>query len=180
MSALRTTFGLLGLAGMATALVACGGAGDPEATAADAEAKADAARIRLERCLRENGVDAPKRQAGGPTVVRVDATKMRAAMQKCRKYQEAAFGSITPEQREEFRDAAARFAACMRRNGVDVPDPQIAGGDQPRAAPRAGVTRVEKDSPKTQAAMRKCEDKLPKGGPGGAIRFSAPGGDKIG
>jgi hypothetical protein len=169
---------MLGLAGMATALVACG-AGDPEATAADAEAKADAARIRLERCLRENGIDSPKPQGGRPTVVRVDETKMRAAMQKCRKYQEAAFGSITPEQREEFRDAAAKFAACMRRNGVDVPDPQTSRNDETQAAPRAGVTRVEKESPKTQAAMKKCEDKLPRGGgPGGGIRFAAPGGGK--
>jgi hypothetical protein len=173
--AMRTTLGVLGLAGMATALVACGGAADPEATAADAEAKADAARIRLERCLRENGVDPPERQAGRRTVVRVDATKMRAAMQKCRKYREAAFGTVTPEQREEFRDAAAKFAACMRQNGVDVPDPQIAGGDEAQAAPRAGATRVDRESPKTQAAMKKCEDKLPRGGgPGGGVRFAAP------
>ena len=178
MRAMRTTLVLLGLAGMAAALVACGGAADPDATAADAEAKAEAARIRLERCLRSNGVDTPEPQAGRPTVVRVDATKMRAAMQKCRKYQEAAFGSITPEQREEFRDAAAKFAACMRQNGVDVPDP-IAAGDEKQGAPRAGATRVERGSPKTRAAMKKCEDKLPKGGPGGGIRFSAPGGDKI-
>src|SRR5690349_15789546 len=115
---MRRTLGLLVLGGMAGALVACGG--DPEATAADADAKADAARIRFERCLRENGVDVPEPQAGRRTTFRVDAKKMRAAMQKCRKYQEAAFGSITPEQRQEFRDAAAKFAACMRRNGVDM------------------------------------------------------------
>lgn len=179
MRAMRTTFGLLGLAGMATALVACGGGADPEATAAEAEAKADAARIRLERCLRANGVDVPEPQAGRRTVMRIDASKMRGAMQKCRKYQEAAFGTITPQQREEFRDAAAKFAACMRRNGVDVPDPETSRGDETQAAPRGGVTRVQKDSPKTQAAMKKCEDKLPKGGPGGGgIRFAAPGGGK--
>ena len=70
---------------------------------------------------------------------------------------------------------AAKFAACMRQNGVDVPDP-IAAGDEKQGAPRAGVTRVDKESPKTRAAMKKCEDKLPKGGPGGGVvRFSAPG-----
>jgi hypothetical protein len=33
--------------------------------------------------------------------------------------------SASPEnQRERFRDAALKFAKCMRQNGVDVPDPQ--------------------------------------------------------
>src|SRR5215207_5932255 len=169
---MRRALGPLVLGGMAGAIVACGGASDPDATAAEAEAKADAARIRLERCLRENGVDVPEPQAGRRTVMRVDASTMRGAMQKCRKYQEAAFGAVTPEQREEFRDAAAKFAACMRQNGVDVPDPQTSRGDETQAAPRAGVTRVEMESPKTRAAMKKCEDKLPKGGPGGGVGFT--------
>src|SRR5215207_4369583 len=135
---MRRALGPLVLGGMAGAIVACGGASDPDATAADAEAKADAARIRLERCLRENGVDVPEPQAGRRTTIRVDASKMRTAMQKCRRYQEAAFGNITPEQREEFRDAAAKFAACMRQNGVDLPDPPSGDADTTKAAPRAG------------------------------------------
>jgi hypothetical protein len=48
--------GLLSLTGVAVALAACGGA-DPAASAADADAKAEKALLRLEQCLRENGPD---------------------------------------------------------------------------------------------------------------------------
>ncbi len=45
--------------------------------------------------------------------------------------------------------------------------------DRRRAAARGGSgTRIDRDSPKTQAAMKACEDKLPKG-PGGRVRFGA-------
>lgn len=167
--------GLLSLAALAVTLAACGG-GDPAAAEADATSKAEAARLRLERCLRENGLDIKSSDGGRRTLVRVDDAKARAAMQKCRKYQQEAFGSITPEQRQAFEDAATKFAACMRQHGVDLPDPVR------RAAPGAGAqsrrgpatARIDRASPKTQAAMKACEDKLPKG-PGGGIRFGGPG-----
>jgi hypothetical protein len=165
---------LLTVAGVAISLSACG-SGDDTATAADAEAKAEKARLRLEQCLRENGVDIKTSDGGRRTEVRA-TPKDRGAMEKCRKYQEQAFGSITPEQRQEFQDAATKFAACMREHGVDMPDPVMGGGPgagggpQTRRSPGANGTRIDRDSPKTQAAMKACEDKLPKG-PGGRVRF---------
>ena len=140
---------------------------------ADALAKAETARLRLERCLRENGVDIKTSDGGRRTQVRVDATKDRAAMQKCRKYQQEAFASITPEQRQEFEDAAAKFAACMRQHGVDLPDPVPGGGPQLRRGPATAGRRIDPESPKTRAAMEACEDKLPRG-PGGGIRLARP------
>ena len=170
----RMTF-LSGLAVLAAlGLAACGGSGDPAASAADADAKAEAARIRLQQCLRENGLDVPD-NPGRATRIRIDQDKARAAMQKCRKYQEAAFGTITPAQRQEFRDAFVKFAACMRKHGVEVPEP----GSAPsvRVAPRdGGGRRLDGGSPKEQAAMKACQDELPKGGRGGGIRFAAPAG----
>ena len=172
--------GLLSLTGVAVALAACGGA-DPSASAADADAKAEKARLRLEQCLRENGLDIQTSGGGRRTIVRADDAKARMAMQKCRKYQQAAFGSITPEQRQEFRDAFAKFAACMRQHGVEVPDPTTAGGPGPAPAVRRGQAgpgaRIDRASPKTQAAMTACEDKLPRGR-GGGFRIAGPGGPK--
>jgi hypothetical protein len=170
--------GLLSLAGVAVTLAACGGA-DSAASAEDAAAKSEQARLRLERCLRENGVNIQSGAGGRRTLVRVDSSKARAAMQKCRKYQQEAFGSITPEQRQAFRDAFTKFAACMREHGVDLPDPTSGGG--PAAAPalrrgQGGGARIDRASPKTQAAMKACEDKLPRNGPGGGIRLAGPGG----
>jgi hypothetical protein len=163
--------GLLSLAGLAVALAACGG-GDPAAAEADAATKAEAARLRFERCLRENGVEIKTSDGGRRTQVRVDETKDRAAMQKCRKYQLAAFGAITPEQRQEFEDAATKFAACMRQHGVDLPDPVRGGAARSRQGPARAGARIEKASPTTQAAMKACEDKLPRGG---AVRLAGPG-----
>jgi len=159
----------------AAGLVACGGAGDPAASAAEAEAKAEKARIQLQQCLRKNGLEVPA-SPNGNTRIRIDASKARTAMEKCRKYQEAAFGTITPEQRQESRDAFAKFSACMRKHGVDVPAPGTDAGPSLRAAPRDGAgRRLDGASPKEQAAMKACEDELPRGGPGGGgIRFAAP------
>jgi hypothetical protein len=170
--------GLLSLAGVAVALTACGGA-DPAASTADADAKAEKARLRLEQCLRENGLDIQKRDGGRRTIVRADDAKARTAMQKCRKYQQEAFGAVTPEQRQEFRDAFAKFSACMRQHGVDLPDPTTAGG--PGSAPtirrgQAGPgARIDRASPKMQAAMKACEDKLPRGR---GMRLAGPGGPR--
>jgi hypothetical protein len=164
-------------------LAACGG-GDPAASAADADAKAEAARVRLEQCLRENGLEIKSSDGGRRTFVRANDAKARAAMQKCRKYQQAAFGSITPEQRQAFQDAFTKFAACMRQHGVDLPDPVSGGGPgagpQLRRGPGAGgAARVDKASPTVQAAQKACQDKLPRTGPGGGgFRIAGPRGAK--
>jgi hypothetical protein len=164
---------LLALPAVAVALglAACGGSAGSGASAANADSKAETARIRLQQCLRENGLDVPDNPGTGGTRLRIDATKARAAMQKCRKYQQAAFGTITPQQRQEFRDAFTKFSACMRQHGVDVPEP----GSGPRTAPPGGGgPRFDRASPTAQAALKACQDKLPKGGRGGGLRFAAP------
>jgi len=173
--------GLLPLAGLAFLLAACGGGGDSAASAADADAKAEAARVRLEQCLRKNGLDVRSSDGGRRTTVRVDKGKADAAMRNCRKYQQEAFGSVTPEQRQEFLDAATKFAACMRQQGVDMPDPVAGGGpgagQARRSAGPGSGSRFDRASPKVEAAMKACEDKLPRGGgPGGAIRLGGPAG----
>jgi hypothetical protein len=173
--------GLLSLAALAVALAACG-SGDAATSAADADAKAETARVRLEQCLRENGLDVKSSAGGRRTFIRANDAKARAAMQKCAKYRRAAFGSITPEQRQAFQDAFTKFAACMRQHGVELPDPVAGGG--PGGAPQArrgagagGGPRLDKASPKVQAANTACQDKLPKNGPGGGgIRLGGPAG----
>ena len=157
------------------ALAGCGGASGAASDSASAEDKREAARLKLSQCLREQGVevpDGPRRGTGsGPVRVRLteaDRKKLEAAMQgPCKSYQAAAFGNITPEQREEFRDAMTKFAACMRQHGVDLPDPPADGGE--RAAPAGGARRIDDSDPKTKAAMTACRDKLPRNGPGISI-----------
>ena len=167
----------LTIAGVLVAAVVAAGCGPAsgagtDADAASAEDKREAARLKLSQCLREQGVEVPdgprSGSGGGPVRVQLkaaDRKKLEAAMQgPCRKYQAAAFGNLTAEQREEFRDAFTRFAACMRQHGVDLPDPPADGAE--RAAPAAGARRIDDDDPKTKAAMTACRDKLPRNGPG--------------
>jgi hypothetical protein len=175
---LGKSIGLLSLVGLTVGLGACGG--DSAAADGDGAAKAEAARVRLEQCLRSNGLNIQSGDGGRRTLVRVDGAKARLAMQKCRKYQQAAFGSITPEQRQKFEDAATKFAACMREHGVDMPDPVAGGGPGFARGVRRGsgprtASRIDRASPTTQAAMKACESKLPRGGPGGGMRFGGPG-----
>ncbi|MGC4876884.1 hypothetical protein ACLQ26_11580 [Micromonospora sp. DT43] len=56
-------------------------------------------------------------------------------------------------------DRQLAFARCMRENGVDMPDPEP--GARPNFRFGADV-----DQQKVQAAMEKCQDKLPNGGQG--------------
>ena len=164
---------------MALTLVACGDAGG-EDTATTSAADRETARIRFEQCMRRNGVDlAPttSRGSGSGAATRIDGNSaaVRKATQACDKYRKDAFGEITDEQREEFRDAFAKFSSCMRKQGIDVPAPPAAGGG---SGGGGGVVRQRIDaSPKARAAMEACRKNLPQnaGGGPGEVRSGGPG-----
>jgi len=164
----------------ALALSACGGGGSATAASSDSNAR-DTARLKLQQCLRDNGVDIPAPGQGANGARRVfgnTATrdKLRKALRgPCKKYASSAFGNITPQQRQEFQDAFVKFSACMRQNGVDVPTPNFNGG----GPGGRGTVRRLRNTPKFQAAFKKCQSNLPGGGrpgggPGGG-RFFGPG-----
>jgi len=122
--------------------------------------------VKFAQCLRQNGVDIPDNAgqgqgAGAGALRNIDRSKLQAAMKACQKYQQAAVGNISDSQQQEFRDAFTKFASCMRQQGVDVPDMGAGGG------PPAGGQQLNRDDPKTKAAMSACQDKLPQGRPGG-------------
>ncbi len=161
----------------ALALSACGAATSatsaPGAGAAAGAEDRDTARLRFQQCMRDQGVDVPDRRAGGgPTgpPSNVDSEKLRAAREACATFREQARGTLTDEQRQEFRDAFTKFASCMRGEGVDLPTPSGAG---PGGGGRGGLRQLDRESPKVQAALKACESVLPRrGGRGGG---PAPG-----
>ena len=155
----------LALMSALVALVATGCGSDSSSSSATASTSSqDAARVKFTKCMRDNGVDIPDNPGqGGAGAPNIDRTKLEAAAKACQKYQQAAVGDISDEQRQEFQDAFAKFSACMRQNGVDLPDPGAGNG------PPAGG-RLDQSDPKVQAATKACQDKLPQrgqGGPGG-------------
>lgn len=157
-----TTAVTLGLT--AIALAACGSSGGRASDTEDTANRQDAARVRLQQCLREHGVDLPGSGSGStsrPRFSQADAAKLESAMNgPCRELRRAAVGDVTPEQRQEFRDAFATFAACMRKQGVDIPTPGEPGSDGVRA-------RLPRDTPRLRAAMDACRAQLPNAGRGG-------------
>jgi hypothetical protein len=64
--------------------------------------------------------------------------------------------SASPNQSLDPKDAALKFAQCMRENGVDMPDPDSSGRIQIKAK------RGNQD--KVQAAMKKCQHFMQGGG----------------
>jgi len=150
------------------ALVAtgCGSSSSSSSSATASTTSQDAARVKFTQCMRDNGVDIPDNPGqGGGGRPNIDRTKLQAAAKACQKYQQAAVGDISDAQRQEFQDAFAKFSACMRQNGVDIPDPGSGNGP-----PAGGGGQIDRSDPKVQAAIKACQDKLPQrgqGGPGG-------------
>lgn len=144
----------------------CGGS-NSSSSISSSSASQDAARLKFTQCMRDHGVDIPDTPGQNRGNFRnIDRSKLQGAQQACSKYRQAAFGTITPAQRQAFQDAFVKFSACMRQQGVEVPTP---GGGTP--GPPAG-RRLDRNDPKTAAALKVCQSKLPNrgrfgGGPAG-------------
>ena len=65
-------------------------------------------------------------------------------------------------------DQAREFAACMRAEGIDIPDPEPGTGPNSGGKPGPGVAiRIEgggQNKGKVDAAMEKCRQYMPNGG----------------
>jgi hypothetical protein len=146
-------------------LAACGGnSDDGGGDNASSSNDRDTARLKLQECLRKQGLEAPGRGGGnGPLQASAaERRKLQDAIQgPCKEHAQGAFGEISEEQRQEFQDAFAKFSACMRKNGIDLPD--ITPGE----GPPAGGGGVNRNSAKFRKASEECRELLPNGGAGG-------------
>lgn len=167
----------------AMSIAACGGSSGSDATAAGANGSGassndrDTARLKLQQCLRDQGIDIPEPGQGGgpgggrPNLSESDREKLQEAFAgPCKQYQQNAFGNISEEDRQEMQDRFQEFASCMRDHGVDLPDIRPGQGGPP-----AGGRGIDMDDPDVQEAQEQCRDNLPQGGPGGG-----PGGSSRG
>ncbi|MFC5828851.1 hypothetical protein [Nonomuraea insulae] len=121
--------------------------------------------VKYAQCMRENGVkdfpDPVNGQAdlkvGGDSKVDLDSPEFKSAQEACKSLAPA--GTQDSPADGEAVQAQLKFAACMRENGVkDFPDPKdgnlLIGG-------------VDTSTPQFKAAMQKCRQFMPGGGPGG-------------
>ena len=91
-------------------------------------------------CMRKNGIDVPDPEVGSDGRIRIgpgagrgaddiDRETFQAAQKECGSPFGAGGGpQLSAAQREEMQATMLEFAACMRKNGVDMPDPDFSGG----------------------------------------------------
>ena len=185
-------------------LTACGGSSKGSSTTANAAALASnaagvargatgpgAGRFKaLRECLQKNGITLPKRTpgqrppsggflgggTGGPQLpAGVARAQYEAAVKKCGGG--AFVGAGDRVRSPAFKQALAKFAACMREDGVNVPEPNTSGG------PIFNTKGLNTASTKFKAAEAKCSPDLRgtfrrgagTGGPPGATGATAVG-----
>jgi anti-sigma regulatory factor (Ser/Thr protein kinase) len=130
-------------------------------------------------CMRDNGVEDfedPEVAAdgsvqfgfgGGGQTSDVDRETMETARQACGEFLEGVAFGRNSEDRSEIEDQLYEFAACMRDNGYDMPDPDFSaepGQGAQGGGPFGGA--IDSDDPSFQSALEGCEDAF-----GGTLRF---------
>lgn len=151
------------------------------AAASPASSSTDRQEVILEytQCMRDEGIDLPDpnfsggRGRLGLNGVDPDDPDFQAAQEKCRPILERIRQEFDAGDRQALQDAALEFAQCMRKNGIDVEDPDFSGGGGPGRGRGGFFREVDRDDPDFQAAMEKCRSAFSdlggpfgRGGPG--------------
>jgi hypothetical protein len=177
---------VLAAAAASVLLAACGGSGSGGGSGKQPD---DSAELAFAACLRKAGIDAPDPQRGPNGEMRqqirvpkgISPKRMEQIQRDCQR--KSGFSPKPPSKAEQarFRDAALKFARCMRAHGVDVPDPQPGAGGIIIGKRAGGTSKVgpDPDSPSFRRAQEACASFLPGGkGKGGGPGLSTSGGPK--
>jgi hypothetical protein len=143
-AALLSTLVLAGLTG-------CGSKGEPPS--ATPTANAQDSQVKYAQCLRQHGINAPDPEPGsGLRIEGLDSEKgkLDAALKACKQYNPKR--DVNPND-PAGHDRAVKMAQCMRRHGVNAPDPQP--GQPLRIETNGG------DRTKIQRAQEACRKEVP-------------------
>ena len=147
-----------------------GAAADDGTGAKDSEE----AMLAFARCMRANGVDMPDPRAGeGAFVITPDTDpsegsreRFREAGDKCRRHLEGIEPpELNEEQQEALEEATLEHVRCMRKHGVEMPDPSFGEGGR-MAIPLDGI---DLDDPDFRTAQKACEKHLRDAFPGRGV-----------
>jgi hypothetical protein len=147
----------LAVALCALGLAACGssaGAG----TGGDGQAASEDASLEFAECLRAHGVEVEDPKPGKNIDVggRSDP-KTRKALAACDGKLGDSGQEVSAEEDEEINEGALAFARCMRREGIDMGDPEILGPGKFHL----DIAGLDTSSPAFEAAAEACREKLP-------------------
>lgn len=184
--------------GACLALAACGSSGSGSSSAANSSSTStgraggrDSSRFTaLRSCLQKQGITlpaapsgAPRPQGtpragapgGGPRSLQlpkgVTQAQFQAALKKCGGGGNFPRGGAGGLNSASARAGLAKYAACLRQNGVDVPAPHTTG-----KGPVFDTKGIDTSSSKFKAAEKKCQSGLKGIFPGGAPGGTPPGG----
>ena len=127
----------------------------------------------MRECLQKSGIVLPKRTpgqqapgagflaGGAPQLPKgVTAAQYQAALKKCGGFPNGGRfgGAVTRLKSGQFRQALAKFATCLRENGVNIPAANTSG-----KGPIFNTRGINVASAKFKAAQLKCASILRKG-----------------
>ncbi|WP_283137552.1 hypothetical protein [Rhizohabitans arisaemae] len=152
---------LLAVVPLALALTACGttatndgvasAGGGTTAPSASPSASVDrqTAALKFAQCMRENGVDMEDPGPEGGIRIKSgpgDQAKVQKAQEACRHFmKDVAGGEGGRKPDQQTLDKLAKFAQCMRENGIDMEDPAADGRIQiqiPQGTPEEKVNKA--------------------------------------
>jgi hypothetical protein len=144
---------------------------------ADQEIDLEEAMLDFIACLRDQGFDIPDPQMdeNGNFYFRMGAGLDRSQMEgfmeardACREHLEGVAQRFERMDRTEMEDTLLEFAACMRDNGYDMPDPDLSfgrrsygdSGGGPGSGPGGGPFGggLDPEDPAFQTALEACRD----------------------
>ena len=118
-------------------------------------------------CLRDEGLDigdpdvdedgnlvAPSQHALAAETL--DMAAVHSAFDVCRELLDNVAFGFSPEDFAGREDELLAFAVCMRKNGYDMPDPDISGDGHSGAGPFGDA--IDTDDPAFKTAVTSCDD----------------------
>ncbi|MBO8192446.1 hypothetical protein ITI46_12325 [Streptomyces oryzae] len=115
------------------------------------------AQLKYAQCMRKNGVDVKDPEPGQPLRVTGSGgpgkNKLEEAAKKCQKYMQDAAPSDADANDSKAHDQMVKFAQCMRKNGVNIPDPNPGEGLKMQVP--------EGSQAKAKKAQKTCQKYLP-------------------
>jgi hypothetical protein len=166
---LAAAAGVLAVA-LAVVVTACAGSGDSDGVASltdtgqgttdgsqgsgEGDQDLQEAQLAFASCMREHGVDFPD-PVNGQFQFRstpADQSEYEAAQEACQDLLEDAVPILDAEQQAELRDATLAFARCMRKHGIDMPDPTFPEG----SGPEMQIPNGAEDDPQFDEAREAC------------------------
>lgn len=156
--------GMVVLVALALSAAACGGA--PSTAGSNGTSKnasstgrpATSAELAFAHCMRSNGVRSfpdPSSSGGFPksTLARLAAhdSDFEAATRTCAHLLPGGRSGANAAELQHVRAEGVQFARCMRRHGVDLPDPASTG-----RIPDPATVGVDQGSPQFETANQSC------------------------